>query len=250
MGRKKIIEDDVLTKLTNQYIAEKCKCNPRYFKYKKLADYIQAQGYPSVTIRLLQRNIAVHSCIEEWKEGTKDKNKGIVVAYKTLDIDAFLGRNSSVKALKKALSELDKYYKSVCEAATEILAENRMLKRKISDLQTSATNHKETLTEINTEIEDIKKEMNRLKKENRTLREVVETYVYPEIANEILRKKGLLKNTSEIISPEAIESAMITADTDISEFWKPTKTVPKKENIKSGSNVISGMFNVYKDGEQ
>ena len=245
MGRKKIIDDDHLIKFTNQYIASECKYNPRYFRFKSLADYICAQGYPSVTARLLQRNLAVRSCIEEWNESIEDKNKGIVVAYKTLDVDAFIVRNGNPNALRKALSELDTYYKSVCSAATEILAENRVLKRKISDFQISTTQHKETVTEISSEIKNIKNEINRLKKENRALRDVVETYVYPEIANEILKKKGLLQNTSEIVSTDALESAMITADTDISASCKPTEDNPQKTKTKSGSTVISGMFSKY-----
>ena len=250
MGRKKIIEDDRLINLTNQYIAEKCKYNIRYFKYNNLAEYICAQGFPDVTARLLQRNLAVRTCIEEWKEGTEDKNKSIVVAYKTLDVDAFIDRNRNRNALRKALTELDKYYKSVCDAATEILAENRRLKRKTSDLETSATNHKEMAAENSIEIKDKKNEIIKLKKENRVLRELVETYVYPEIANEILKQKGLLMNTADIISPDALERTIVTADTDISVPLEPKKATPKKTNVKSGSTVISGMFNLYEGGEQ
>lgn len=244
MGRKKIVEDAELTKLTNAYIAEICKCNPRYFKYVRLADYICTHGHPGVTARLLQRNPNVRGCIEEWKTNMEATDKRIVIAYKTLDVDDFVSRNNSLKALKKSLSELDNYYKSVCDAAMKIIAENQKLQRKVSDLSKKSIQQRETTKEINAENTEMTKEIDKLKKENKSLREVVNNYVYPEIANEILKKKGLLRNTPQIVSAEAIEYAMITSDTDLSVPLKAKHVEPKAE-IKSGSAIITGMFNKF-----
>ena len=61
---------------------------------------------------------------------------------------------------------------------------------------------------------------------------VIETYVYPEIANELLVKEGATRKTEGFIKDDALENNLITATTNI------------KNTTKSGSNVIKGLFSI------
>ena len=75
-----------------------------------------------------------------------------------------------------------------------------------------------------------KKRIQELEKELKAYKSVVETYVYPEIANELLTKEGAIRQTDEIIKADSLENDIITATTDI------------KKISKSRSNVIEGLF--------
>ena len=46
--------------------------------------------------------------------------------------------------------------------------------------------------------------------------QLVEDYVYPEIANEMLKKDGFLKTTANIVEPAKMEDKLIDIDTDVS----------------------------------
>ena len=83
------------------------------------------------------------------------------------------------------------------------------------------------LKELNSEN---KKRLQELEKELKAYKSVVETYVYPEIANELLAKEGAIRQTDEIIKADSLENDIITATTDI------------KKISKSRSNVIEGLF--------
>lgn len=57
-----------------------------------------------------------------------------------------------------------------------------------------------------------------MNKEVKILRNIIDTYVYPEIANELLVKNGILKQTSEIIDIEEVDKHIISASTNVDEF--------------------------------
>jgi hypothetical protein len=62
---------------------------------------------------------------------------------------------------------------------------------------------------------------------------IVKDYVYPEIANELLRWDGDLVYDRTTINTEHLDDELITPKTDIS----------KTPDFSSGSNVILGLFN-------
>ena len=40
--------------------------------------------------------------------------------------------------------------------------------------------------------------------------------MYPEVANELLKKDGLIKQTAEVVVPEKIEESIVGINTDVS----------------------------------
>ena len=87
----------------------------------------------------------------------------------------------------------------------------------------------------NKELENLvaqyKAEIKTLKVERKAYKTVVNTYVYPELANELLVKEGALRKTGTPLIEGALENNLITSTTNA------------KKKAKSGSNVISGLFN-------
>ena len=147
-------------------------------------------------------------------------------AYKTLDVESFLTRNSGRKALTKALTELDRYYEAVSSRAVEVFQKNKKLEGKISENMAELKKLSSRIADLETQIADQSEKLRDMKQENAAYKKVVDTYIYPEIANELLKKSGFLQNTQGIIKEEALESEIIHSDTV----------------VKSKSNVIQGLF--------
>ena len=82
--------------------------------------------------------------------------------------------------------------------------------------------------EVIDRITNFKRILNELKTENKQLYDIITTYVYPEIANEVLKKDGLLKNTGNIIDSKVLEKNIITP----------------KTKIQAKTSVIQGLFDM------
>jgi uncharacterized protein Yka (UPF0111/DUF47 family) len=61
----------------------------------------------------------------------------------------------------------------------------------------------------------LEKDNKRYIDENRKLRDIINTYVYPEIANEILKENGIVKNNSDIVDSEVINKEVFNSETDV-----------------------------------
>ena len=98
---------------------------------------------------------------------------------------------------------------------------NAELSGKIAELEELNTKYKTHLRELDIELN--------------ASRAVINTYIYPELANELLVKEGALRKTESPIKEGALENNLITATTDI------------RKTTKSGSNIIKGLFNIQDD---
>ena len=76
-----------------------------------------------------------------------------------------------------------------------------------------------------------------LKSSRETLRHIVEDYVYPDIANELLAEAGDLSNSDTIVDRERLNALLISGET----------TVSKEIETHSGSKVIRNIFNSFED---
>ena len=91
------------------------------------------------------------------------------------------------------------------------------------------------MEELEALILDYKSEIKTLNNELKACRSVIDTYIYPEIANELLAKEGAVRQTEGLLKEDTLENNLITSTTDI------TKAT------KSGSNVIKGLFSILEE---
>ena len=106
------------------------------------------------------------------------------------------------------------------------------------ELKQAKLNKKESVQkaeEIRQSYKEEKNSVSQLQLENKRLRELIDTYLYPEIANELLRKKGLLQGGNEYIDPAMVDKNLITAKTEL-------KKEEAVKQTKSGSNAIIHLF--------
>ncbi|SCY23516.1 hypothetical protein SAMN02910292_01156 [Lachnospiraceae bacterium XBB2008] len=229
MARPKQIDDNELIKLISRYFQEHCTGNIKKMKYEAIANYIRENGYPNYMASSLRRNATAKKYIEGLKEISTDEIISTVVTYKSLNIDEFIQNNHSANELRRSLAELDAYYKRVADSAAQIFNEHNSLIKKNEELKAALDENTSNLTKAEEKQKKANAELAALKKEIMVLNSVIKTYVYPEIANELLSKERVKIKTTGVIDTEKMDKQIVTAKTPVN-------------NSKSGSNVINGLF--------
>jgi len=226
MARKKYIDDEELVLLFEQYLQEQCSNDPKAFKIPQFGNYLRNNGFPQVADTTIRRNKEFRQALNDKLELFEDDSYQTVITYKTLDVERFLMTNRTPKAIKSALVELNGHYKRIVDAAVEYKDEASKLKTRISELK----NEVAKLNEKNAEIKEQTALNKELLEENKKLRNLLKSSLYPEIANELLKEEGLLKSDQQLLTKKYLSENIITSDSKIS-FEKHTQT--EKQTIKS-----------------
>lgn len=240
MAKPKTIEDDVLINLIQKFYTEECYSNAAGLKLPRIAEYIAKNGYPTYTVTTLRRNTNARNYIDSLIESSTG-NANILVTYKTLDVDTFLDNNRTRTALKRELTNLDAYYKSIADSASEISKKNRELSEKFQRTKTALTDVQAEAASLKQTIARLEQENKALKLQNKNLSDTVKDYVYDGIATELLVQDGELINADTKIDPEKLKNNIISAGTSIISETKPAPA------IRSGSNVLKGIFEDFED---
>lgn len=235
MARRKLIEDSILLELIKKYFYEECHNNVKKLKTIEITKYINNNGYPDYRVTTLRRTKVAIDYIEELKKSISYNNFITLVSYQTIDAASLVESNRSRARLIKAITERDCYYKTVADSAVQSLEKYNQLKRKYDtekDSNNALTTKVEELEEL---VAKYKAEIKLLKNELKANKSVIETYIYPEIANELLVKEGAIRKTENPLKENTLDSKLITT------------TVNVKKTAKSGSNVINGLFNILEE---
>ena len=215
MGRKVKIDDATLLNLLDQFFVEECNKDISKLKIPAFAEFVRQNGYEDVQDYLVRRNTAVREHIRQLKSNADTVYQNRAVVFRNLDVESFLSKNTSPAALKKALSERDNYYQQLAEAAAYCIGKYDEQKEEIKKL----ANEKETLqfenTSYITENKQLKTRLRENQAEIQKLRTFIDTYVNPEIANELLKQEGLLKTTAGIVSADAVVENIVRSDSNI-----------------------------------
>ncbi len=234
MARPKMIDDNELLKLIDRYFREECRGESKRLKYEDITRFIQKNGYPDYPATSLRRDSTAKTYIENLKKQTKKNTVTTVSTYKTLDVDEFINNNRNHDRLKHSLTELDAYYRSVADSAAQIFNEYNDLLKKYNELKATLEENRDKQKESEEKSKETHSEIVALKKEIDVLNSVINTYVYPEIANELLAKERVKMKTTGYINKENLKDQIITAETPVND-------------PKSGSKVIRGLFDSIDD---
>ena len=226
MARPKKMEDEDMLALVQKFYIEKCRSNPAKLKIPAIGNYIRSLGY-DIDDFLIRKNRIVREYINSTKNTQVQTAVTRVAAHRDIDVDAFLAQNSSPQALRKALIDRDNYYGIIADSAVLIFKENETLKKKVAELTEKAGNFEKIACTKEAETADLSAENRNLKTMNRAFKNIINKYVYPEIANELMKKEGILVNTGEYLDPARTEENVIKADDDIKGIT---------------NNVVKGLF--------
>ena len=194
-------------------IVESCYENcgdPSRLKFSVLEEYALSIGI-EVNAYDFRRSPEVRQRIEAL-QGMPRNDIDFAVAYKSLDVDAFIIRNRKRESLKCSLIEIDESWRRVYEKSVEISARNAKLSseslikdKALRDLKADTAKQAEC-------IGCLERRINELTLENRYLRNALKTHLYPAVANEILKDERVLQQIDTTIAPSAMR---LLADDDI-----------------------------------
>lgn len=227
MARKKYIDNQELLLLFEHYLLEHCSNNPRLFKIPQFGNYLRNNGFPQVADTTIRRNKEFRQALNDKLELFEDDTYQTVITYKTLDVERFLMTNRTPKAIKTALVELNGYYKRIVDAAIAYKNEVESLKKRMEELKSELAQLKESKYVFDEQVRTNKE----LAEENKKLRNLLKTSLYPEIANELLKEEGLLKSDQQLVTKKYLSENIITSDSKIS-FEKHTHTEEQTSKSK------------------
>ena len=192
MARRRLITDEELLEHLNNYIVNFCDGRSDTVKIPEFGTYLRKNGFPKVQDYLIRRNITIRKYLNDERERGTISNRHTLSTYRTLDVDLFI---------KTAIEKMEEY-------------KTKLTKLEKENLEISVDNKK---------LKSLNKSLTSLIKSYKT---IIETYVYPEIANELLMEDMLINETQKIINSEILSEKIITAQTP----------------IKSESKIIQGLF--------
>lgn len=187
--KKKTYDVEEVLKLIDSYMIE---TGAEKITIPEFGHYLRAKGY-KIQDHTIRREKKWREYMDRINEKDEEKRIKTVAAYQTIDAAAFIRLNNTPEKMIEALNRLDRYYYEVSTSAAYIFQENKTLKKEKQAHFRSE--QKAENKEKDARIRELEKKIDKL-------RAVIDTYVYPEIANEILYREGLLEKKKNIILPD------------------------------------------------
>lgn len=214
MPRRKLIETAELIALVDQYQVE---FPDEKIKISKLGQFIRGKGYP-VEDYLIRRNQEAVQYIESKNIQSPETMFQTVSVYRSLDVDSFLNKNCSQTLLRKALIERDRYYSNIAASAAVCFKKYQEMKEQYENLVQKCL----ALEEKNDALQQKqqKKADRQAEKTIKTLQGILRTNVYPEIANELLRRDGLVDFPGNRVMSDAVADETIDARTEVHDKFR------------------------------
>lgn len=235
MARPRLFTEDELIALINEYYL---KYPNRMIKTSDLERYANAHGRPNFKAYSIRRCPKAKQYIDQINANNQVTLETTIVTWRQLDVDAFLNLNRSRNDLKNALIQRDNYYGEVCRSAGEFLRDKEHLEDKIRRMKSEINDLKSQIAELeqmNTN------KINRYSQEMLSkMKKVLDTYVYPDIANEILKKEGLDSLFGLYVNPESVESELITPESVLDISSNQATTSDEDDTVDSIQDLMGG----------
>lgn len=187
MARPKKIDDAVAVRLVDELYAQ--SGDPKQLRFAALETYAASVGV-DVKAYDLRRNQAVIRRIAEIDALELDPVALEALAYKNLDIGGFVKTNATPAKLTQALSDLDERWRKLYAYTITLFDQARdsadkfhIMVKRMETLEIERASISERLHDATASVES-------LKTENAYLRKTVREYLYPALADEILRTPG------------------------------------------------------------
>ena len=213
MARPKTYDSSRIIGLVEDYFVNIANGDPCMLKFSRLEKHLKENGL-EIKAYNLRRDPELLKKIEELKKSAHVGYEKITDAsYKNLDIEEFIRKSHDLNSLRKALAELDEYWKEVyCKSAT-VGKENKRLLSERSELLKKNQGLEDTVGNLNEKVDQLANDRNHLVSENAYLRGQIKKYIYPAAANVLLEKMNLPKNKDTGITNEAAVKELIDEGT-------------------------------------
>ena len=225
MARPRKIDTEDMLKIINDCYEE--HGNTACLKCSFLAEYATIHGM-DVQAYDFRRNPAVRARIGELKDLMPFLSGSEPLAYKNLDVDAFIRRVRNNESLKTALLELDASWRKIYERACTLLKEKESLAHSLKKLNIEHEQLKLDYDSLTVQIMEVKTANKDITIKNRYLTNAVREYLYAAIANEILVSEGALAQAGTQVTAVAME---VLVDLDI--------PAPFSKSVENDHRILS-----------
>jgi hypothetical protein len=201
VARPKKIDTDTLLQIVDSFFES--HGDPVKMKCSRIEEYAGSLGY-DIKAYDFRRSDAVRKRIEELRNSVWVSVGSDALAYKSVDVDALIVRNNTPEKLKNSLLELDETWRGIYEKAAALSSKNAALLSSLAakDRKIEAvTIEKDSLV---ARLHPLEKSERTLFAENRYLRKALREYLYPAIANEILKEENVIEQSDTEVTPEAM----------------------------------------------
>jgi len=203
--RPKKLKTDELLEIVNKYF-ESCG-DAGQLKYSRFEEFAESIGI-NVKAYDFRRDPAVRQRLKELSDTSLlgvGTDQG-AIAYKSLDVDAFLKRCRTKVMLRSSLLELDETWQRVYEFATDLKKRNEALRIKVDDADVRLNKLTIENEDMTGKVTDANRINNELLAENRYLKKMLRTYLYPAVANEILCRENVIEHSDTDVTQIAINN--------------------------------------------
>ena len=209
MARKKALQDDELVRLLDEYRLD----NPGVkIKLPKFGEYVRSKGYP-VQDYTIRRSVGLRKYLEKINRGTEEEICSDLITYKTLDADALLDSHRTRDSLREAILVRDRYYARIAANAADAIGARKAAEKRAAELELRVAELEAQLASVQAQADhaDIRRKNEVIAK----LKRLLDSYIYPDAANAILEREGILEVVSSVVPAEQMQKHTITADTEI-----------------------------------
>ena len=245
MPRPRKNDSDELIRLVDEFFTSEACGNPAKLKGSLLESYAARRGSTAKSYDF-RRDPAVTGHIEYLKKLVSDENGIRVIngsAYKTLDTAALLKKYHDPDSLTKALLEIDAHWKSIYEASCNADTAYRRCRRELSSCREALGEKEASIEGLSARNRELASDNNRLAKENRYLRSMLRTYLYPALANSILEEDHVSRGGTEQVTRDAVPGLVDGRfPRSLSESVRADRAIRAKEEalLKKMSGMVGG----------
>lgn len=207
MARPRKASADELIQLVDSYFTTEAAGDPSKLKCSFLERFAARNG-KDIKAYDFRRYPEVRERMKELKAMVLNENGMQMLqgdSYKSLDIARVLKARRDPDELREILGEMDAYWKQVYEKCISLSRKNIEFQNTIRQLQSDNASLIQGIQLKEEDADRILRENNQLVAENRYLRKMLKTYLYPAVANEILKQENLLENPDTEVTGVAME---------------------------------------------
>lgn len=203
MGRNKKNDSAKLCALAREYYETEGGGNPAKLKCSNFARYAQAHGCDAQAYDF-RRDEAVRAFMNEILAGKAEKEEQpLNAAYRTLDVDALLLKSRSMEDFKRTIREMDSYWHRIYDAAIE--AGKNARDGDQDEVAAAMDQLKKQVNRLEAELSASESIRKKLEAECRYLKGILKKYLYPAVAEELLRQEKLPVPENTAVESEAFD---------------------------------------------
>lgn len=209
MARQKTLQDDELIRLLDEYRLD----NPGVkIKLPKFGKYVRSKGYP-VQDYTIRRSVGLREYLTKINRGTEEEICSDLITYQTLDADALLDSHRTRDSLREVILVRDRYYARIAANAADAIGARKTAEKRAAELALRVAELEAQLASVQAQADraDIRQKNEVIAR----LKRLLDSYIYPDAANAILEREGILEVVSSVVPAEQMQKHTITADTEI-----------------------------------